>query len=191
MSAACSAASRLCTACGLCCNGVMFHTVRLQPRDSAKELTALGLKLKRKKGQRYILQPCPAWREAGCTIYASRPERCRLFECQQLQRVAAGEISEADALEKIREAQRLVDKVNTLVQQSGTTDPRRPLTKRFEKVTAEPVEAAWDAAGAALRAELTGTMRQLEELLDRDFRNAPLPTDLPPSDDEDQPVPSL
>ena len=30
-----SAASRLCTACGMCCNGVMFHTVRLQPRDLA------------------------------------------------------------------------------------------------------------------------------------------------------------
>ncbi len=186
MSAACSAASRLCTACGLCCNGVLFHTVRLQPRDSAKDLTALGMKLKRKKGQRYILQPCPAWRAAGCTIYESRPERCRLFECQQLQRVAHGKISEPEALEKIREAQRLVEKLNTLMDQAGRTDPRRPLTKRFEKVTAEPVEAAWDAAGAELRAELTGTMRQLDELLDRDFRNPAAP-----SNDGNQPVPSL
>ena len=42
--------ARLCAACGLCCNGVVFHTVRLQPGDSAKSVAALGLKLKRKQG---------------------------------------------------------------------------------------------------------------------------------------------
>src|SRR5690242_10002477 len=75
-----SAASRLCSACGLCCNGVMFHTVKLQPSDSAKELTALGLKLKRKKSGNYIQQPCPQYQYGECAIYAVRPQRCRLFE---------------------------------------------------------------------------------------------------------------
>ncbi|MCX6967540.1 MAG: hypothetical protein NTZ46_07120 [Verrucomicrobia bacterium] len=28
-----SAASRLCAACGICCNGVMFYKVRLQSND--------------------------------------------------------------------------------------------------------------------------------------------------------------
>ena len=81
-----SAAARLCSQCGMCCNGVMFHRVRLQPADSPKELAALGLKLKRKRGQHYLLQPCPAFQGTHCSIYASRPERCRLFECRQLQR---------------------------------------------------------------------------------------------------------
>ena len=97
-----TAASRLCTECGLCCNGVMFHTVKLQPADSAKELAALGLKLKRKKGNHYILQPCPAFCGSHCSIYESRPERCRLFECRQLKSVAAGEITEDAALDRIR-----------------------------------------------------------------------------------------
>ena len=44
-----AAAAHLCAACGLCCNGVMFHTVKLQPNDSAPALAALGLKLKRKQ----------------------------------------------------------------------------------------------------------------------------------------------
>src|SRR3954452_24978868 len=107
LSATTSVATRLCAACRLCCNGVMFHTVRLQPNDSPRELAALGLKLKRRKQQDWLLQPCPAHQDGQCSIYAQRPERCRLFECKQLQRVKTGEITEAMALEKIREVQRL------------------------------------------------------------------------------------
>ena len=165
-----SAASRLCGACGLCCNGVLFHTVRLQPGDSARELAALGLKLKRKKRRDYILQPCPAWRDSQCSIYLQRPERCRLFECRQLQRVAAGEISEAAALEKIRDVQARVETLHGLLQRAGSTNARRPLARRCEKILAEP---SLDEAGAALREEIARAMRELDALLDRDFRIAP------------------
>src|SRR6478672_8297246 len=101
-------AGRLCQACGLCCNGVMFHTVKLQPGDSHKALFALGLKLKKKKKEHYIEQPCPAFQGNQCGIYLQRPTRCRLFECKQLLRVAGGEQTEAVALENIRDVQRRV-----------------------------------------------------------------------------------
>ena len=116
-----SAAARLCAACGLCCNGVMFHTVKLQPGDSAPALASLGLKLKRKQGHHYILQPCPAFGDAGCSIYAARPERCRLFECQQLQRLARGETTEAMALEKIHDVQRRVAELGELLPRADQT----------------------------------------------------------------------
>ena len=151
----------------------MFHTVRLQPGDSARDLAALGLKLKRKKGEHYILQPCPAFRAAQCSIYAARPERCRLFECRQLQRIAAGEITEAAALEKIREVQRRVAHIDTLLAQAGTTDPKRPLSKRCEKILAEPLDASADQAATALRDQLAQAMRELDAMLDRDFRLVP------------------
>ena len=144
--------------------------MRLQPGDSPKELAALGLKLKRKRGQQCILQPCPAWRESQCSIYAQRPERCRLFECRQLQRVAAGEISEAAALEKIRDVQARVETLHGLLQRAGSTNARRPLARRCEKILAEP---SLDEAGAALREEIARAMRELDALLDRDFRIAP------------------
>lgn len=169
-----SAASRLCGACGLCCNGVMFHTVKLQPGDSAKKLAALGLKLKRKKRHDYILQPCPAYREARCSIYAARPERCRLFECRQLKRVAAGEITETMAMERIGEAQRRVREVNELLEQAGGTNVKRPLSKRCEKVMAEP---ASDRGGIELQSRLTASMRELDTLLDREFRIHPVAAD--------------
>ena len=164
----------LCLACGLCCNGVMFHTVRLQPADSAPALAALGLRLKRKKGAHYILQPCPAWREAQCSIYAARPERCRVFACRQLERVAAGETTEAAALEKIREVQGRVAQVEALLARAGRTDAKRPLAKRCEKILAEPPELSANPAALALHEELRGAMAALNAVLDADFRLTPL-----------------
>ncbi|MEP6668778.1 MAG: YkgJ family cysteine cluster protein [Chthoniobacter sp.] len=165
-----SAASRLCAACGMCCNGVMFYIVRLQPKDSAKELSALGLKLKRKKGQNYIQQPCPAFRGSHCSIYAARPERCRVFACRQLQKVEAGEITEALALERIHEAQRRVAEVEELLEKAGRTSPKRALFKRYEKIMAVPVDAFSDPVTAELRGQLTRAMHELDVFLDEEFR---------------------
>ena len=38
---------RLCLLCGLCCSGVLFKDVELQPGDNAEKLAGLGLPLKR------------------------------------------------------------------------------------------------------------------------------------------------
>jgi Fe-S-cluster containining protein len=165
-----AAAARLCAACGLCCNGVLFHTVQLQPGDSAKALAALGLKLKRKQGHHYILQPCPAFKQACCSIYAARPQRCRLFECRQWQRVEAGEISEAHALEKIRDVQRRVADLDALLQSAGGTNFKRPLSKRYEKAMAEPLAALTEPAAVSARHRLTRAMAELSQILNDDFR---------------------
>lgn len=147
----------------------MFHLVRLQPQDSAPKLAALGLKLKHKSRGACIQQPCPALRELQCTIYQHRPERCRLFECRQLARLATGEITEATALEAIRGVQQRVTHLEGLLQRAGRTDPKRPLAKRCDKILAEPLPAA-----PTLREELAVAMRELNDLLNRDFRLAPV-----------------
>ena len=166
-----SIAARLCSQCGMCCNGVMFHRVRLQPSDSPKELAALGLKLKRKRGEHYLLQPCPAFQGTHCSIYASRPERCRLFECRQLQRVNAGEITEAMALEKIREVKRRVGEVSDLLDQADeTTDPKRPLMKRCERALADPLDLATDDETPEFQGRLALAMQELDTMLDKEFR---------------------
>jgi cell division initiation protein len=69
----------------------MLEKAQARVEDIQREID--GLKLKRKNRQDYILQPCPAYRDAQCSIYLQRPERCRLFECQQLKRVASGAIT--------------------------------------------------------------------------------------------------
>ncbi len=168
-----AAASRLCASCGMCCNGVMFHYVRLQPADSPKALAALGLKLKRKRRQDCILQPCPAYRDACCSIYEERPTRCRVFECRQLQQVATATITEAEAQEKISEAVSLVAEVESLLRQSGGTNLKHPLSKRFETAMAEPLDLSSDDAAVRTRDGLSQAMQKLDALLDQDFRITP------------------
>lgn len=175
-------ASRLCAECGLCCNGVMFHTVRLQVGDSAKALSALGLRLKRKQGQHYIVQPCPAFM-SQCTIYAARPQRCRLFECRQLQRVAAGEISEAAAREKIREAKQRVAELEELLDRIGGTNPKRPLSRRYENALAEALDPNQGDVLLSAHRRLCAAVSELEALLNADFRL--VPTKPRESDEED------
>jgi hypothetical protein len=171
MSDAASAASRLCAACGMCCDGTIFHIVRLQPGDSAKALAALGLKLKRKRKRDYILQPCPAYRDCRCAIYQDRPERCRLFECQQLRRVLAGEIPEAEAAAKIREALERVYRLLALFLLAGETNAKGPLTIRHEKILAMPLDPE-EGEQAALRARLIREMEEFQALVEKEFRPA-------------------
>ena len=167
-----SVASRLCLACGLCCNGVLFHTVRLQPNDAPKELAALGLKLKRKQRGDYIIQPCPAFCDGHCAIYAQRPERCQRFECRQLQRVKAGTLTETDALEKICEVQRRAAHLDGLSRRADGSLRKGPLAKRCETALAEPYDPA-DVERANQRAELALALPALDAMLDADFRVPP------------------
>src|ERR1041385_5603363 len=85
----------LCLECGLCCNGVIFADVRLQPGDNAPRLQSLGLKfLPNRQSQianRKFSQPCAAFAGCKCTIYSERPTYCRKFECLLLKSVKTGE----------------------------------------------------------------------------------------------------
>ena len=158
----------------MCCDGVMFHFVKLQPGDSAKALAALGLKVSRKRKQDCILQPCPAHAECRCTIYEARPVRCRVFECQQLHRLAAGAITEGEAFEKISDAKILVAEVNALLLRLGATNLKLPLSKRCESVVIDPADASSDEAGMQTRSQLARAMSDLSRLLDGHFRIEPM-----------------
>lgn len=149
----------LCLECGLCCNGVMFSIVKLQPGESPKALGALGLRVKRGT----FTQPCAALDGLCCTIYEQRPTRCRLFECQQIQRIAAGELTESAALENIREVQRRVAELNALLEKAGANNPRKSLYHRS-------VTALGETHPPQLLAEIAQASAALETMLDADFR---------------------
>jgi Fe-S-cluster containining protein len=149
---------------------VIFHTVRVQAKDAPPKLVALGLKLKRKSRQEYILQPCPAYRDSRCSIYEDRPERCRLFECRQLQRVQAGEITEAMALEKIHEVQQRAAQLDRLSRRPDGRLRKGALSQRCETALAEPFDATVHPELIAEREELARGLAELDALLDEDFR---------------------
>ena len=164
-----AAAARLCLDCGLCCNGVLFDLVRLQPGDRAKALTAKGLKIK--KGQ-WFTQPCTALSGRLCQIYAHRPGRCRLFECRQYQRVAAGEESTATALARIEHVRKAVARMEELlVACTGGGNVRKPLTQRYATAMAA-LPCHQSSEVDAVRATLTEAMNALQQTLDVHFRVA-------------------
>lgn len=166
-----TATARLCAQCGMCCNGVLFHKVELRSGDDAPALRELGFRVRRKQRTEYFEQPCVAFRGTHCAIYAARPERCRKFQCRQLERVAAGKISEAEALATIQKVRaQLLAVEQLLAAQPIRTDPQRPIGKRFAHATSEPVDGASDPAGASQRAQLIEAMNRLDTSLDRDFR---------------------
>lgn len=154
----------------------MFHIVQMQPSDSVGTLNVLGLKLKKKKGRNCIEQPCPMLKQQQCSIYSSRPERCRLFECQQLKRLAEGKITEDQAQLTIHDARRQVATILDLIETSGHHNKRQPLTIRYDRVIAQPVSDEWDPLAVKRREELEIRMRKLQVLLAGEFRPPPQPS---------------
>jgi len=164
--------ARLCGACGMCCDGGLFHSVELRADDHPRQLAAVGLKLRRKKGVDFFLQPCSAHQKdqgvCSCRIYGERPARCRAFHCRQLGIVEAGVISETDALEKIRKARSQVARVNSLIDRLGGANPNRSLAHRAAYALSMPL----DSARSPLHEELESAMLELESFLAQEFRTA-------------------
>ena len=163
-------AERPCSACGMCCDGTLFQEVHLQPEDSVSAVSALGLRLKSRRGSRYFEQPCRAFCGTHCSIYDERPVRCRSFECRQLVLVADGAIDETGALQTIQQARELVRQVEQLVDRCGATNKKRSLKQRFEKANSEPVNIDGLSGAIEDRARLMRSFQQLRELLDTEFR---------------------
>lgn len=168
-----SAATRLCAACGMCCDGTMFQIVRMQPGEVPAELGKLGLKIRCRDGEYYMEQPCSALREKRCTVYEKRPVRCRLFNCQQLGRVERGETTEPEAMAMIIETRALVEKVRGLIEQSGLREDGQALVERYERVASTPVNQALEPELISVRVELDEVMRKLKLRLNREFRLPP------------------
>jgi hypothetical protein len=166
-------ASRLCAACGMCCDGTMFQVVRMQPGDYPAELTRLGMRIRRQEDGFVMEQPCAGLCERRCTIYEARPARCRAFLCQQLRLVEGHAITEAEAQARIDLAGRLAAEVRALITQSGYREDGAPLQEQYDRVTVVPVNAELEPEQVPVRQKLEATMRVLKTILRRDFLPPP------------------
>jgi uncharacterized protein len=147
----------------MCCDGTLFHSVVLQPTDSPRTLTSLGLTLKRKPGLTTFRQPCSAYQNNQCGIYEYRPQRCRLFNCQQLLRVASGRITQSVAQETIASTRKKINQVVERIERLTETNPNQGLAQRFSV-------AITNAVPSPERAELEAAMTELQEILEKEFR---------------------
>jgi uncharacterized protein len=177
---------QLCLHCGLCCNGVLFKDVELQPGDDPKRLASLGLSLQftrpkpvvetsvrassEKQGTVRFVQPCSALcNDNRCELYAERPARCRDFECALFKRVAQSQSELQSALRIVALTRRRAEKVRGLLRQLGDSDEHVALSLRFRKVKRRIEAGKGDANSAEVFGRLSLAMHELNLQLARRF----------------------
>ncbi|HEV2210350.1 MAG TPA: YkgJ family cysteine cluster protein [Verrucomicrobiae bacterium] len=194
--------NNLCLACGLCCNGVIFADVKLQPDDSAEALRNLGLPLKRlpQKARKTapspapptafidppllavnpvnpasaaapmkFTQPCPAYADCRCQIYAQRPQHCRSFECLLLKSVKAGSTTPPAALTIIQTARQRAEAVRQLLHDLGDHNEHLPLARRFRQLARKVEQTGLDEETTDKFGRLTLALHDLNLLLSEEF----------------------
>jgi Fe-S-cluster containining protein len=162
----------LCLKCGLCCNGVIFADVQLEPEDDATRLRALGLPFANQNSKIKIQkfkQPCSAFAGCRCNIYAERPKYCREFECLLLKSVKAGDTSRTRAMRIIGTALERVKKVKELLCALGDRDEHLALSKRFQRTKRRLEGDELDDETAERFSELTLAVHDLNVLLSDAF----------------------
>lgn len=170
-----SANQRLCLACALCCNGVIFADVKLQPGEDGSALRALGLRLVAGRGGRRLdagtklPQPCSALDGCRCRVYENRPNYCRQFECALLKEVNAGRVGIEAALRAVRSARQRAERALWLLRRLGDTDEHLALAKRFRRTGRRLETSGLDRPTAEVFGELTRTMHELTLIVSDDF----------------------
>ncbi|MBB3860521.1 hypothetical protein GGQ88_001787 [Novosphingobium hassiacum] len=155
-------ASRLCLACGMCCDGTLHDYARLRACD-IEPATAVGLPtFNTADGLPAMPLPCQYLDGAACRRYDDwRPSICGEYQCQLQLRAAAGECTEAQAMDLIASALAARDRVIEVVAPGTTlTDAR----KRFGEL------AASKQALSPADARLVARVFALERVLDPHFR---------------------
>jgi len=160
----------LCLECGLCCNGVIFADVKLQPSEVRSLKSKLrSLELAQKNGQGKLPQPCAAFDGCRCRIYAERPLYCRQFECLLLKNVQSGRLGRAAASRVVRTAKERAEKVRVLLRELGETDEQSALSFRFQRVAKRYEKAPLMQDKAEIYADLTLAVHDLNMLLSEAF----------------------
>ena len=161
----------LCLSCGLCCNGVIFGNVQLQPLDNPARLQSLGLPLTARADRAALKfpQPCAAHDGCRCRIYAERPIYCREFDCLLLKNVQASRLSSKAARRIIDLARARAERVRRLLRRLGDSDETMALAARFRRTSRRLERFGLDQVTAKLYGKLTLAVHDLNRLIAKAF----------------------
>ena len=81
--------SRLCLACGICCQGALHREASIR-KDEVEAVRSLGLPVIGAEDNPSFPLPCPLHQQNRCTVYADRPSPCRAYQCKLLKRYIEG-----------------------------------------------------------------------------------------------------
>jgi Fe-S-cluster containining protein len=165
--------ANLCLECGLCCNGVIFADVKLQPTDNARSLASLGLGLKTTPAVTKFNQPCSMFDGCRCKIYSERPVHCRKFECALLGSVQSGELTFSSSLRHIRKARRLAAEIEALLSTLEDQESTKPLMARARETCRRLASRKVSSETINALSRLTASIHQLALLLSERFYPGP------------------
>jgi len=157
-----SLASRLCLACGMCCDGTVHDFAFLQEEDMAPAGACGFQTYRRADGTPAMQLPCHYLDGAACRRYDQwRPSICGDYMCRLQKRTAAGEVTEAQALETIGITLASRAQVEALLRPGETLAQARA---RFDAIAESGDTLSPDDAKLVVR------LFVLDRLIDQHFR---------------------
>jgi hypothetical protein len=156
--------SQICVKCGFCCSGLLYDQARLEDGE-VDFARAIGLDVgadpRTTTGQKKFALPCPHLCGTVCSIYQqSRPKICSHFFCELASKFDRGELSQAESLQKVEEAQRLMRRIEPMLMPGENwTMARARWSSNRNKTPRSPGEAKFQML-----------MTALNLFLDRNFR---------------------
>lgn len=116
--------SALCQACALCCSGALFRYAPLR-EDELARLQALGADTyRRRDGTAALRLGCARLQGTRCGLYAERPFACQDYLCQLALRLRDGALPLGQALERVREAQAMLARMEAELPPRAEDEPR-------------------------------------------------------------------
>lgn len=143
------AASQLCKECGICCDGTLFSSVVVY-HDEPAVLENAGVSVYKKSGGRFKFdQPCPCLSDNQCSIYPTRPKKCRTFSCGLQRKIMNGSMSLLAGLEIVATVKRQSEQLS---EQLG---PAKPETSKALNLRDHLTSYCKKVAGRGERGKLT------------------------------------
>jgi uncharacterized protein len=118
-------ASKLCAACGLCCDGTLYPSFESEEGDALDHFDERLRQVAQKGAKVTWSQPCSALKDGACLIYHDRPVVCRRYQCTTLEALANGRLSLEQAQKHIEQAKDAKEKLGELIGLNGTSSANR------------------------------------------------------------------
>lgn len=158
-------ATQICVGCAMCCNGTLYGRARVAIGEE-RRIVDEGLELVKSEEKSYFRLPCRFESCGRCTIYETRFEVCRTFQCALLRRAEAGEIDLEKASSIVAKAQDLLRAVVEGDREAATNSGRYDVRARL----AEDIKRAPDEDRGSVAQRLLNIIA-LDTYLERWFRN--------------------
>lgn len=143
--------SRLCLACGLCCQGLLHDWAQIEEGETA-DAQRLGLRTRVEQDKAFFSLPCPSHRDGRCTIYQERLSPCREYRCKLLRGYLAGDVTLRAGLRRVEQVKQLIA---TIRHRLGAAEEGASIWQQLRATPAGEV-----AADAALQLESTALLVQ-------------------------------